>query len=290
MDNLVKKVLAVGGTVLFTCAPAQGVSADEVAKEFAKGKESPVVVVQEKEGKGRTVGKGKFSIGTEFGYEKIDTEVTGGSSSVGGNPVPTDTNWLNNRYSNQTERESLFLVGSYGISDRLELTGRIGGAQTDFNADDKTGGPSATTESGNNLAYGLGLRAVPIQFKDGLYLALTGSWTQGKHDNMPVKGNSAATVDTDWRKLAAALEIGKKFGRTTYFGGAKYSGHKETRKIGNPLINAKGYLDLEAKNPWSVFVGIEKNLGKKNNGWCIGAQLEGNSQDRGGRVYLLRKF
>jgi len=275
MSDLVKKILGVGGTILYTLMPAQGVSANEVAKEFSNG-DKPVVVVEER---GRTVGRGNFSVGVEGVYENIETELTAASQSTDGVTVPVNIKNLIDNFDTRTKRRSTFAVGSYGILNGLDINWKIGVAQTDFIVDKKGVESTQSLKSANDLAYGLGIRAVPFHSNNGLYLAITGSWTQGEHKNLsfestpPVFTNVVNIYNTDWRELAATLETGKKMGRITPYGGIKYTDLKENVHVETPSLKRHNFRTVEAKNPWSVFAGMDVELDKKGK-YTLGANVQ----------------
>jgi len=214
---------------------------------------------RQRQGLGRNVGGGNFSLAYQHTYREVKTEVTDRkSTTVNGGVTVTDvavSGSEKNKFDTEMHLDIVRL--GFGVADFLELFGDIG-----ICYDDPTD---------INLAYGGGARLNVFELENGsfkgFYTALQGEYHKGKleTDYQSVAGNKFSK-EADWWEFVGKGEVGLTRKRFSLYVGGTYllyredTERKQLENIPLPFTSVKFEDDLEEENNFGAYGGLSLHL------------------------------
>jgi hypothetical protein len=211
-------------------------------------------------GKGRNIGRGKFSLGLRHTYREVPLDLTKRTRITfdGTTTTVEDVSVTNGEEEDSiTKLHMDSLRARFGLTDYLEIFAEIDG----------TYGESSDI----NFAYGGGLRLNLFQVKEGWLRGFYGA-LQGEYVNGEVEYEYTSATNYKWKKKADWQEfIGKgelgfvssRFG--AYIGGVYFDYHEDTvrdlvENLPPSLISLVLQDELEQEESLGAFGGITINL------------------------------
>jgi len=190
-----------------------------------------------------------------------------------------DMEWSQNRVD-KWRAENLYFLGrgSYGLTDKVELTVRLGGANLDLvdKVDGVTAGES-TFDGSSQFAWGVGLSG--ILYDAGTWnIAGTANYLAHSSHDGPITGavpnTTSSNQDVDYREWQIGLQIQGKYDQFLPYLGVKYS---DARVDYNKFYGRTNIADDESDKNVGVYVGAGFELTPQWSGYIEGRFVDETS-------------
>ena len=168
-----------------------------------------------------------------------------GSFSVG---LELDISGRDVKYSDKeiNENTRTYLVkGSYGLLDRVNLFGTLGGGSIH----DDTG-----FEGDPGLAYGGGIKVHLYQYEDVFLLGLTGQFLRFTSQENNVSGVNGLTLKSTWNEYDLALGASTTLSVSNFYGGGLLS------IVDGELKSPSATAHFKQSHLYGAFVGADAEL------------------------------
>ena len=210
-------------------------------------------------GKGRNIGRRKFKIETGYEWDKRNIETTSGKDSTRGKYSKAYIKGLNCRYDDRHKRDMLWVKGTYGFTDFLDVFTKLGGVRSRSHTHDMAGTTDWTLNTNYDFAWGAGLRANIYEWPNGVYVNSSFEYLRGKHaDKIVYIAGSKQDVNAEWQEWIGRVESGWKIKRFIPYLGVQYSDFETKLDLETPT--AWSYYEAEAKENWGGFYGLDIQL------------------------------
>lgn len=190
-----------------------------------------------------------------------------------------DMEWSQNRVD-KGRAENLYFLGrgTYGLTDKVELTVRLGGANMD-NVDEVDGATPGESvfEGSSEFAWGVGLSG--ILYEAGTWnIAGTANYLAHSSHDGPITGNvpdaTATNQDYDYTEWQIGLQIQGKYDQFLPYLGVKYS---DATLDFNKIYGVTGVADSESDKNVGVYVGAGFDLTPQWSGYLEGRFVDETS-------------
>lgn len=196
---------------------------------------------------------GRFSIGPELAFDRRDMVVS-------------------NQKNNFRQTETLYYLirGNYGLTEKVEFTVRLGGANFDYNDLIDVNTSENTFDGGSALTWGLSVGAIVWEAPAWNLAGVANFLSHGEHSGA-WPGTLGGNVEASYREWALGLQAQGKFRNYTPYLGVKYS--DASLDYNTPT----GTPDDEAEEHIGIYLGLGYVMTPEWSGYLEGRFIDEES-------------